>query len=95
MRSARFMYRSIFIGTLFYNEEFNRGIFRYRLTSEMIDDSGLKPEALIRILEDIRSDIDDENFDFDNYIHPDFSYVEEVLKFERSRSNEFFSKIIY
>ena len=35
------------------------------------------------------------SFDFDNYIHPDFSYVEEVLKFERSRSNEFFSKIIY
>ena len=79
MRSARFMYRSIFIGTLFYNEEFNRGIFRYRLTSEMIDDSGLKPEALIRILEDIRSDIDDENFDFYNYIaswNKDFFFEE-------------------
>lgn len=80
MRSARFMYRSIFIGTLFYNEEFNRGIFRYRLTSDMVDDIRLKPEVLIRILEDVKSDVEEENFDFDSYIaswDSDF-YFEEI-----------------
>ena len=89
MRQAEFRYRlsaekdesDIKLGTIFWNDNKNNGWFSWKLIGAMIDGIRVKPETLITMLEEIRFDVAQENFDFDSYIQMELGrfYFKELI----------------
>lgn len=69
MKRAYFKYNNILLGTLVYDEELKIGNFFYTVCSKDVDAlTGIRPSILMELLESVRRDVNESNFDYDTYI---------------------------
>lgn len=69
MRKAYFKYNDILLGTLINDEKTGYSSFFYTVSSWDVDNlTKIRPSILMELLESVRRDVNESNFDFDTYI---------------------------
>lgn len=69
MKRAFFKFDDILLGTLVYDEETGNGSFFYTVCSWQVDNlKGIRPSILMEILESVRHDVKEKNFNYEEYI---------------------------
>lgn len=69
MRKAYFKCNDILLGTLINDEKTGYSSFFYTVSSWDVDNlTKIRPSILMELLESVRRDVNESNFDFDTYI---------------------------